>query len=488
MVTATETDISLIEAETSLIAFAEGTLGIPLYDWQAATLEPFDHASEKLVQVTLATPNGAGKGTVIIAALVLGWLNMYPKGKVVLTSADSRQIDSQVMLAIESHRAKFPEWKFLEREIYTPTGGMFVAFTTDQAGRAEGWHKIDDVEGPLLMIVDEAKTVDEGIFSAIDRCTYNAVLLASSPGKMAGRFYRSQHEPELGYERIAIGLKDCPHITQDKIDRIIAAHGANSPFARSALHGEFVEIFDGDPVYYAYNRDAHEYDSLGWPRGALLCVGIDVGTHNATCIAAVKQDKEGRTHVWVMDEIILTGSDTDRQSVALLTRLENSFPFWNKGGAVCPQTLFFCDPAARNSAFTSRGPTSSALKVLQSHGIFPGYKIGLQLQPSIATVNRLLQGNYISGERTRWLFRIDATRCLNLIDGLRGRYRYPAKGEPGYDSDKPLKGELCEHVDHGQDAMRYLVSNILDIALETHSPGMRSNYPESSNPEPARSI
>jgi len=228
------------EIESSLLTFGEQILGFDLYHWQARAVVPFDGANNQLVQVSLATPNGSGKSAVVIPVLVLGWLAKHRRGRVVLTTADGRQLDGQVMPAIQSHRSKFPAWTFVDREVRTPTGGRFVAFTTDQAGRAEGWHKGDDLEGPLLIIVDEAKTVAEDIFSAIDRCTYNAILLTSSPGGMAGRFYESQVDGSLGFVRIGVGLKDCPHITQDKVDRIVAQHGPDSPFTRSTLHGEFM--------------------------------------------------------------------------------------------------------------------------------------------------------------------------------------------------------------------------------------------------------
>ena len=228
------------DLDFGFIEFAEQELGFNLYPWQCDTLQPFDDASLKLIRVSLRTPNGSGKSAVIIPALVLGWLAMYPQGRVVLTTADGRQLDGQVMPAIEAHRLRFPDWKFIERHIETPTGGRFDAFTTDDAGRAEGWHKLNDTTGPLLVIADEAKTVPEQIFSALDRCTYNAMLIASSPGRTSGRFYESQVRTDLDYIKVSIGLLDCPHIKQDKIDRIIAEHGKDSSFTRSTLHGEFM--------------------------------------------------------------------------------------------------------------------------------------------------------------------------------------------------------------------------------------------------------
>lgn len=244
-----------IPIEATFVFLAETVLKLSLYPWQVDSIMPFDTASQKLVQVSLVTPNESGKSSYVIPTLVIGWLMRYARGKVVLTSADGRQLDSQVMPAIEKHRAKFPSWKFIEREIQTPTGGNFVAFTTDQPGRAEGWHREDDIDGPLLIIVDEAKTVPDEIFLAIDRCGYNALLLTSSPGKMHGRFYDSQTTTP-GFRRIKAGLKDCPHITPDKIQRLKDQHGPDSAFPNpsflaSTLEGEFMES-DGE---LRFNRD-----------------------------------------------------------------------------------------------------------------------------------------------------------------------------------------------------------------------------------------
>lgn len=232
--------------ETSFVTFAEDTLSMAsLHWWQACVLAWYDEASAKLIQGSLATPNGSGKSSVVIPALVLGWLAMYPRGRVVLLSADGKQIDGQLMPAINSHRGKFPDYRFVEREITTPEGGRFVAFTTDEPGRAEGWHKIDNTYGPLLIIVDEAKTVPDGIFEAIDRCTYNALLLTSSPGGMNGRFYESQFgRPD--FLRLRVGLSDCPHIPADKIERLKAQYGPdgttpNPAFLASTLDGQFME-------------------------------------------------------------------------------------------------------------------------------------------------------------------------------------------------------------------------------------------------------
>jgi hypothetical protein len=234
------------EIETSFLTFARKRLGLSPYPWQDRALQPFDNASTKLVQVTVSSPNGAGKSSVIIPVLVLGWLAMYPKGRVALTTADSKQLDKQVMVAINSYSHIFPEWKFIERYIETPTGGFFFAFTTNDPANVEGAHKIDDRLGPLLAIVDEAKSVSDPIFMGIDRWTYNAMLLTSSPGLKTGRFYDS-HYRTPGWIRVKAGLADCPHKPQSLIKQLQAQYGPNgatpnAPFLASTLHGEFMEV------------------------------------------------------------------------------------------------------------------------------------------------------------------------------------------------------------------------------------------------------
>lgn len=485
--------------DSSYIWFAEEILGLNLYWWQADLVTLFDVMMLDLVMASLATPNESGKSSVVIPTLVLGTLALYDDAKVILTSADGKQVDEQVMPAINRHRSKFHDWDFIQRAVRTPgeRGSRFVAFSTDDPGKAEGFQPNPD--GPLLIICDEAKSIPDKIFEAIDRCGYNGLLLTSSPGKMRGQFYDSQFKPELGYHAIRIGLKDCPHIKKDKIDRIIKKYGANSPFTRSSLHGEFIEIYEGDPVYYAYSMDAHERAHLGWPSGAIIVIGMDAGTRNASVIMAVKEDKNRHTHIWVLREIVLPGSDTDRQAVKLLEVLAQEFPFWNQHSLACPDFKFYCDPAFNNSSYTkARTTTSSPMSVLHSHKIYPGYKYGLHLQPSIAVVNRMLQNNHTlkvidfktgdTAHKAVWHFQIDKTRCPELCDGFRGRYRYPVAGEPGYGKDEPLKGDACMNVDHPHDAMRYAINGIMALADEKYEGGMKTTYEEPSNPEQSRTI
>lgn len=265
--------------ETTPVYFAEHVLKLrALYDWQADVLTELETAGPgKVARITVSTPNGAGKSSALVATAALWWEWIHPRGKVVITTKDSKQLDNQVWPSITAHRSKFPQWQFIERLIRTPTGGMCVLFTTDEAGRAEGWHKLDDIDGPLLIIVDEAKSVPEDIFSAFDRCTINAIMYASSPGSMVGTFYDSHHKSELGFYRKKVGLRDCPHIPKDRIDAVIAKYGRDHPFTRSTLDGEFMPA-DGEMRFDWEGLEALRFQRDFMPPGQIGVLVEVMGT------------------------------------------------------------------------------------------------------------------------------------------------------------------------------------------------------------------
>lgn len=224
--------------------------------WQVAYLNKF-RDPRVMVKAALVTPNGSGKSSIIVAGLALWLISMFRLSKCVIVSYDSKQLDHQCWPAIEQHRQKFENekgWRFIERKVHTPDGAFIIGFTTDDPGRAEGWHKIDDTEGPLIMQFDEAKSQDDKVFEAGDRCTFNAMSRVSSPGLNVGGFYesctskRKTVENPTGWDVIQVGLKDCPWIPKTRIDHTIAEYGIDHPFTRSTLFGEFMDA-DADTMF-----------------------------------------------------------------------------------------------------------------------------------------------------------------------------------------------------------------------------------------------
>lgn len=229
------------------VGFCEGVLGYPkLYQWQVDIMQPFLFAAgpkAKLVQGAVMSPNEGGRSSLIVSGLATWWLALHKRGKVGITTADQKQLNEQILPALDANAVKLG-WHPVRSPYYrltTPTGGRLIAFTTDDAGRVEGLHKGDDIDAPLLWIVDEAKSVKPEIFTGVDRCSYNAKLLSSSPGLKRGVFFDALTKNRAQYVAVTAGLKDCPHISQDKVDRIVATYGIDHPFTRSSVFGEFMD-------------------------------------------------------------------------------------------------------------------------------------------------------------------------------------------------------------------------------------------------------
>ena len=243
---------------SDVVSLAEEGLGLGLYEWQAQALDVIDYgggSGGERLKVALVAPNGSGKTERVVAVSVLGWLKRYPRGRVIVTTADSKQLDSQLMPALRAHSGKFPEWEFLSRSIRTPQDGFCLAFTTDEPRRAEGHHA--RVGSPVLIIVDEAKSVEAGIYQALDRCSYTVLLLISSPGLKAGRFYEAFTKDRSGFISFEVGLKDCPHVSRERIRDVELTYGEEHPLTRSTLYGEFMDYDESARMLVDYQRLRH---------------------------------------------------------------------------------------------------------------------------------------------------------------------------------------------------------------------------------------
>lgn len=238
------------ELRTTTAGFAELMLQLPLYDWQAKALLPLESATGPngvRQNIAVCTPNGSGKDERLIPTAAYWWLFMHPRGRVVITSKSDNQLSSQTILNLDLHWRKFG-WKEPVQSprytLVTPTGGSLIAYVTNEGARSEGHHKTD--ESPLLIIVNEAKSVEAPIFDGIFRCTPNAFLLVSSPGGREGVFYDCFKKDVAQWHTTQVGLADCPHIPKEKIDFIRNRFGPDDPYTRSTLHGEFMEQQEGE--------------------------------------------------------------------------------------------------------------------------------------------------------------------------------------------------------------------------------------------------
>ena len=139
--------------------------------------KPTQHNPFKLC---LTACNGSGKDAFVIAPFVVWFMLTRIDGLVVVTSSSGVQLTAQTETYISRLCHQFNAWigrnvfKVIKRHIVcTETGSECRLFATDEPGKAEGYHPL--VPGAEMAIVaNEAKTIEDGIFQALSRCTgYN---------------------------------------------------------------------------------------------------------------------------------------------------------------------------------------------------------------------------------------------------------------------------------------------------------------------------
>lgn len=222
---------STVDLLATPYGFAAGILNLSLYPWQEDTMAAL---SPRGACVAVKAANGSGKSTRLGAPMAIWNAVAFPGSLTIVTAGVYRQVKEQFFPAIRSFAHLFPGWKFLESEVETHTGSRIYGFSTDDPGRFEGWHNDN-----LLVICDEAKSIPDSIFEAIERCQPTRRLIISSPGPPEGAFYRAFTKERQFYDAFSVTAMDCPHIKPDWIARQIEKYGEESSLVRSMIFAEF---------------------------------------------------------------------------------------------------------------------------------------------------------------------------------------------------------------------------------------------------------
>jgi len=241
-----------------------GTSGA--YDWQKAV---WMACWQKNARVAVKTCNSSGKTSMLVPILALSWMSAFPGSKVVITSANERDIEEQLMPSFENAIAPYRKngWKKVGMNIIAPSiDGVLppsktVCFCTKSGKNFEGHHNklyfdADGVERfcPLLVIVDEAKSVADDIFHAVTKCKPTVQLRISTTGADSGGFHDAAENSDgtwtTGtefngeYHEFTIPWTLCPHLMDDPGEyaqsmAMIERYGVNHPEVKSQLLAEF---------------------------------------------------------------------------------------------------------------------------------------------------------------------------------------------------------------------------------------------------------
>lgn len=157
-------------------------------------------------RLSIVSCNGAGK-TFVLAIAVILYMLCFPPAIVVTTAGSWTQVRRQLWKEIHRWHSllpaayRHPELNVTDWEV-TPEW-YALGVSTNNAGLFEGYH------GPhIMVIVDEAKSVDTSIFDAINRIFAGQgdvrCIQASSPGPPAGPHYQSHHSKAESWTRLKV--------------------------------------------------------------------------------------------------------------------------------------------------------------------------------------------------------------------------------------------------------------------------------------------
>lgn len=238
---------------------------VKLHKWQievAKFLAAPEYSKENPLKFILCACNGSGKDAYVIAPFAVFHALTKVRSRCIITSSSFNQLQSQTEAYIRAlcYRINEKMLELLGTEVFNVkqmhivcniTGSEIKMFSTDEPGRAEGFHPFPDHPGAeLCVIVNESKTVPDAMFEALQRCTFNRWLEVSSPGKTSGHMFENykralvwpeRYEKDKWYAR-KISAYDCPHISATRVEDEKEQYGEHHPWFRSARLAEFTSM------------------------------------------------------------------------------------------------------------------------------------------------------------------------------------------------------------------------------------------------------
>jgi len=240
---------------------------VTLHPWQVEILQEFAKPSsaDSPYRAVVRAANGSGKDNFIIAPCAV-WLSLrYENSLCVITSASGNQLDRQTdkyikqLTTAQNKLFGAPIWKQNYRRYEnTVNGSTIELFVTDEAGRAEGWHP-PVPGGQMAILVSEAKSIHDDIFTALARCTgFTKRVDVSSPGLPSGHFYNSCVSGK--WKQHHVTAFDCPHLSDDYIEDVRDMYGESSALYRSMVLADFGGLEEQVVINFSTIAEADSYD------------------------------------------------------------------------------------------------------------------------------------------------------------------------------------------------------------------------------------
>lgn len=235
------------------VGFARDVLGFRSWSKQAEIMEAVrDHA-----RVAVRSSHGPGK-TATAAQIVLWFLKTHRNSRVITTAPTWQQVEQLLWREVRSSVTRANELR--AEQVFPPASVAKLEFgeqwfalglSTNEPERFQGHH------APfILLVVDEASGVDEGIFEAAEgflTAEGAHVLLVGNPTRIGGQFHRAFTVERASWHTIHISTFDTPNYTGEPVPPDVArslprkgwaeekakAWGVGSPMYQVRVLGNF---------------------------------------------------------------------------------------------------------------------------------------------------------------------------------------------------------------------------------------------------------
>lgn len=279
---------------TDPVGFSRDYLGFTPWSKQAEVMR----AVLQHPRVAVRSSHGVGK-TATAARVALWFLATRPNSKVVTTAPTFSQVErllwpairSSVSVARTTDPRMFPEPNKTSLEIADEW--FAIGLSTNEPERFQGYH------APyLLLIVDEASGVDEGIYEASEGFTTAEgahVLLIGNPTRIGGQFHRAFTTERDQWHCIHVSTDHTPNYTGERVSPEVARSlprkdwaaekakqwGVKSAIYQVRVKGNFPTQAADAVMSLADVEDAQARESLVPVPAQLpdVCVSIDVAEY-----------------------------------------------------------------------------------------------------------------------------------------------------------------------------------------------------------------
>lgn len=239
---------------------------------------------------------------------------------------------------------------------------------------------------------------------------------------------------------------------------LLLASGRDEDWLNVHVHGEYGTRRDGLPVYPSFSLRVHKAEGALFPvDGRPLTIGVDFGLTPAAVV--IQKNAQGQ---WLLLNEYVTPQSravgTEEFARNLKVWLSENYPNHREYD-------MWADPAGNQR---SQVNAETPFSVLRSEGFKPRH-MSNHLETRLGSVRRAL-GRMVDGEPG---LLVDP-RCVTLLEGFSGGYRYETVTKTDEPTDRPGK----THESHVHDALQYALMPYEGPALSgkaTRRWGQRGN-------------